>query len=277
MRGPLQPERIPEALELAWQLLDNGELDEAQKIVGKVLIAGPKGEDAIDAYHLRGELLLERWKPREALLSLDTAAKGMPGDAHILAAKGDALFMLWQFDKAKQAHEAALRADTRHARAHRGMALALDRLGKHRIAAMHFERASDLEPGVYAVPPRLARPVFDRHARDAIDALPDEVKERLGPIGFLVADYPALAMIAEQPEEADPETLGLFFGEEIPARYEERGLRFVPNHIHLFQRNLENISVDEDDLEEEIRTTVYHEVGHYLGYDEEGLDEIGLA
>jgi predicted Zn-dependent protease with MMP-like domain len=47
--------------------------------------------------------------------------------------------------------------------------------------------------------------------------------------------------------------------------------------IHLFQRNLERIARDEEELVEEIRITLFHEIGHRLGFDEEGVDALGLG
>jgi predicted Zn-dependent protease with MMP-like domain len=142
---------------------------------------------------------------------------------------------------------------------------------------MHFARAAKLDPEQCPSPVRTSREEFDAIARSAIAALPAEIVCRLGSIGFLVEDYPTLPMLADRPDDADPQTLGVFFGEEIPARFEGRPTRFVPNHIHLFQRNLEQLVGTREELEEEIRTTVWHEIGHYLGYDEEGLDALGLG
>ncbi len=270
--------RIPDELDLARDLIENGELDEAQAIVDGVLLLDAPDEDRIDAYFLRGEICLARGEPGMALLAYDAAATGAPEDDAILAGKGEARFLLWQFDAARAALETALRADPKSARAHRFLALALDRLGKRKVAELHFERAHKLDPEEWPLPVRMARAEFDAVARAAIESLPEAVKAKLGPIGFLVEDYPLLAMIADDPADADPCTLGVFFGEELPARYEATGLAFVPNHIHLFQRCLESYEEvrSRDDLEEEIRTTVYHEVGHYLGYDEEGLEALGL-
>jgi predicted Zn-dependent protease with MMP-like domain len=50
-----------------------------------------------------------------------------------------------------------------------------------------------------------------------------------------------------------------------------------PNSIYVFQRNLERIAKDRADLIEQIRITLYHELGHYLGFEEEDMDDLGLA
>ena len=46
--------------------------------------------------------------------------------------------------------------------------------------------------------------------------------------------------------------------------------------ITLFQHNLERFATTRDELIEEIRVTVLHEVGHLLGLDEDELYERGL-
>jgi predicted Zn-dependent protease with MMP-like domain len=58
-------------------------------------------------------------------------------------------------------------------------------------------------------------------------------------------------------------------GEPVPGE--------LPPTIFLFQRNLERYAEDEVRLIEEIRTTLYHELGHALGFDEDGVEDMGLA
>ena len=47
--------------------------------------------------------------------------------------------------------------------------------------------------------------------------------------------------------------------------------------ILLFRRNLERVAQDEEELREEIRTTLLHETGHFFGMSEKDLDEVGLG
>jgi predicted Zn-dependent protease with MMP-like domain len=50
----------------------------------------------------------------------------------------------------------------------------------------------------------------------------------------------------------------------------------LPSSIVLFQRNLERFARSRDELAEEIAVTLVHEVGHFLGLDEDELYERGL-
>ena len=47
--------------------------------------------------------------------------------------------------------------------------------------------------------------------------------------------------------------------------------------IYLFQRNLERFADDEEHLREEIRTTLFHEIAHLLGWDEDEVEAMGLG
>ena len=46
-------------------------------------------------------------------------------------------------------------------------------------------------------------------------------------------------------------------------------------NILLFKTNLERASADAEQLADEIRITVLHEIGHYFGLDEDRLTELG--
>lgn len=72
----------------------------------------------------------------------------------------------------------------------------------------------------------------------------------------------------------DRDTLGLFTG----AEYSDEGHVPMPPQIILFLDNLWNFSGGKEArFRQEVRTTLLHELGHYLGLDEDDLTERGLA
>jgi predicted Zn-dependent protease with MMP-like domain len=118
---------------------------------------------------------------------------------------------------------------------------------------------------------RTERKHFEALARKALEALPSEFGQLMINVSIVVEDYPS-------PEEARnvgvrrDELLGLFAG----VAHAEQDPFFgipppLPDRIVLYQRNIEALCSSEDELVEEIRATLLHEVGHYFGLSEEDL------
>ena len=79
------------------------------------------------------------------------------------------------------------------------------------------------------------------------------------------------AKLLEEGIEAD--TLGIFTG----AEFAQKGYIPMPSQIILFLENIwDEAEGDEKVYREEIRTTFLHELGHFLGLDEEDLWKRGL-
>lgn len=83
-------------------------------------------------------------------------------------------------------------------------------------------------------------------------------------------------MLTGEEPPLTPDLLGLFAGRHIFARSTSEPPE-APGAIYLFRRNLLRSCSDREELEQEIRITVRHEVGHLMGLDEDELDDWGLA
>ena len=104
---------------------------------------------------------------------------------------------------------------------------------------------------------------FDDVVRSALDTLPPHLAEALRNVAVVVEDENA----------EDPDLYGLFDG--IPLTEGGPGSGDLPNRIAIYRRPLEADFADEDELRDEIRITVLHELGHYFGLDEDRLSELG--
>lgn len=103
-----------------------------------------------------------------------------------------------------------------------------------------------------------------------VQSLPGRLREQVAtlPITFELKPKPELVA-----DGIEPDILGLFFG---PAFADEESSP-LPPHVILFLDNLWDAAEgDEDIFREEIRITLLHELGHYLGLDEDELTERGL-
>ena len=101
-----------------------------------------------------------------------------------------------------------------------------------------------------------------------IAALPEEIRlpARRLPIYFEPKPDPKVH------SDIEPDTLGLFVGSPLAETHLTHGQ--LAAHIILF---LENIWFgDEAEYKEEVRITYFHELGHYLGLEEDDLEDRGL-
>jgi len=115
----------------------------------------------------------------------------------------------------------------------------------------------------------LARPVVAAAQR----RLPPEVREVAGAVPVCYESVPNADILAEGWE---PDILGMFVGHEHGGelRSDETPL---PPQILLFLDNLWDYAEgDEEIYRDEVRLTYLHELGHYLGWDEDEVARRGL-
>jgi predicted Zn-dependent protease with MMP-like domain len=110
--------------------------------------------------------------------------------------------------------------------------------------------------------------VFEKLVKEAVESLPAELRSRLENVVFIIEDNPP--QYPEEWEENGRELLGLYHG----ISKKDRGFWYgnvLPDRIIIYRRPLERISMSFQNLKENVRQTVFHEVGHYFGFDEESL------
>lgn len=145
---------------------------------------------------------------------------------------------------------------------------------------------------------------FDALMQDAIDAFPARVRALIDEVPLVVLDRPTAQMIKEliaegtlepgDEKDAAAELCGLHTGTAItdrsiddPGGWGSPGHdTFGQEHIHIFREGIVNLATEdegwkaehaEDNIYEEIRITILHEIGHHFGLDEDDLDELGYA
>ena len=112
----------------------------------------------------------------------------------------------------------------------------------------------------------MERAEFERHVQHALESLPEHLARALDNVTVVVE--------AEHPD--DPDLFGLYDGVPLPERSSMDSGR-LPDRIAIYQLPLEETFEDPEELEDEIRITVLHELAHYFGIDEDRLDELGYA
>ena len=110
-------------------------------------------------------------------------------------------------------------------------------------------------------------------AEQALEELPDRARELLRDVPIVIAEQPAESDVDAG---VDPRSLGLFSGTAYPDGSHLGGQPGL-TQILIFRRNLERLAAGDDELREEIRTTLLHETGHFFGLDDEELEGLGLG
>ncbi|MFQ5945484.1 MAG: metallopeptidase family protein [Anaerolineae bacterium] len=122
----------------------------------------------------------------------------------------------------------------------------------------------------------MRRSHFVRLVQEALETIPVELADQFSNLEIVVRDAPTdeeLSAVGLPPEET---LLGLYEG--VPLT--ERGGTYdmvLPDRIVLFQRPIEQICEDDDEIRWQVRETVVHEVAHHFGIDDEGLLNLGRA
>jgi predicted Zn-dependent protease with MMP-like domain len=116
---------------------------------------------------------------------------------------------------------------------------------------------------------------FAKLVERAVASIPSPFREALEQVAVVIADEPTADQLRENGLGPADTLYGLYEG--VPLI--EYGAEWLvsPNRISIFQEPLEEDFPDPDDLEDEVRLTVIHELAHHMGIDDERLSELGLA
>lgn len=263
-----------EVLERAWTALDEG-----------------RASDAIDALEELDPDWPERWIPealawielgdlRRAHRLIEHAREvaremGDEGDdPDLLWARAELALREWELESAEKLFAAAREREETPAVLDR-LALLADLRGEFDVAERLLARAHELDPSV-PVPPRCSAEEFETVVGQAVESLPKEFRVPLETTEVVIEPVPSEWMIdREEPAGTPPDLLGLFVGASELEKGEPGG-DLLPRRILLFQRNIERAVGSIEELREQIRVTLYHEIGHLLGFDEDGVAAMGL-
>lgn len=105
---------------------------------------------------------------------------------------------------------------------------------------------------------------FEHEVDNVLESLPEWVLDQVDNLIVVVEDSPT-------PEQGD--VLGIYEGVSLAERTDYYGV--MPDRIVIFYRPHLELELSNDELREEIRKTVLHELGHHLGIDDDRLEELG--
>jgi predicted Zn-dependent protease with MMP-like domain len=114
---------------------------------------------------------------------------------------------------------------------------------------------------------------FEALVDRALSGIPQPFRDSLRDVAIVIEDEPTTQQLRDDAFGGQG-LYGLYEGtprtewaaDSVPA----------PNKITLFRLPLEEDFPDPDDLADEVRQTVIHELAHHLGIDDDRLDELGV-
>ena len=232
--------------------------------------------DPVDALAEEGDVALDDGEYEIALEIFDEVLRQDPEHWGAALRRAECLHLLWRTDEALRAvrelsppgdeEDDPDRADLE--------ARILEVLGRFEEAERQFAAASRLAPDEYPVPVRLSAEDFKSLLDKVLSSLPRVIRDTVVEVPVLVEPKPTREMAGREPA-INPEVLGLFVG--VPVGDKLQGGSGYGDVVLLFQRNLERAGENRQEVSREIKITLLHEYGHYLGFDEEELEHLGLG
>ena len=204
-------------------------------------------------------------QPHDALDRADWVLAREKDDLEALYERAVALFELCRFADAKTAFTRLLADPERAAWAHQ--------------AEAHFGKARALDLESFPAPILLSKEAFQSELDKALAGLPDDMRRDLKGVPVEMEDLPEEADLTSGDPPLSPSILGLFRGTPLGETCEpEPDARpGTPcRSIALYRKNLARAVKTNDELVEQIRVTLLHEIGHLRGEDDSELAARGL-
>ncbi len=122
---------------------------------------------------------------------------------------------------------------------------------------------------------QVSKKKFEKWVTEAIDAVPGKFQEKINNLAFFVEDFPSGEQLqkAKLQGRKDVLLLGLYEGYHQSKRLDDGSV--LPDRITIFKKSMEKVCLMEEELKNQVFSTVRHEIAHHLGSDEKGAQKAG--
>lgn len=249
-------------------LEDLGDPERALAVCERELAKRPDPALKARLLHLSGGSLSEVGQPFAAWQRHEAAAALGP-DLDEPEARGACLFALGALRRAAAAFRRALKdIGALSPDGHFLFAAALERLEDPEGARRHLAAARHMEPERFAAPVEIPSELLRARIEALLSELPAALREPAAAVRVLVERWPSPDDARDPRTPASPLVLGTLRG---PTLHERDGGALLPSEIVVFQRNLELLCRNPEELDEQLQIALWRELGHYLGLAEDEL------
>lgn len=270
----MPPHDVESLLGEAEGALHEGRPADAEALCREALVASPR---SVEAHFLLGEALRDQGRLEEAEGLYRFAVLNAPDHANAWAALASVLLDLLRWEEARRAANRCLREDPTHPEAAFVRGLLRERREDYAGAQRDYLRAWRSDPEGYPLPLPLSDETVEQIVSECLELLHPALREYLANVPVILEEVPSEELLEQYDPPASPSgLLGYFSGHSLMERSLHDPWSILPGAIVLFRRNLERFANNREQLLEELRVTLFHEVGHFLGLDESDLEERGL-
>lgn len=114
----------------------------------------------------------------------------------------------------------------------------------------------------------MSREEFEEAVSDALDQVPEDLVAQMDNVVIFVED--------DAPDDA-PDLLGVYDGVPLTERDFGWASGSLPDRITIFRNPTLAICETREEVIDEVRVTVIHEIAHHFGIDDDRLHELGWA
>jgi predicted Zn-dependent protease with MMP-like domain len=118
----------------------------------------------------------------------------------------------------------------------------------------------------------MRRDDFEKLAKEAWDAIPPEIKQHFANVAIFIQDEPTEEDLEAGDVPPGDTLLGLYQGVPISHRGFGYGM-VLPDRVTLFQGPIERSARSRRDIPQIVYDTLWHELAHHLGMDEDEVRE----
>lgn len=237
----------------------------------------PDEDVAVEFARLGAVILNDLGLSTDALERADFVLARIKGDPDASYERALALFELCRFSEAKKAFTALVKDPEREAHARHHLGLILEREGNAKEAQSQFKAAAALLPQDFPSPVLWSAADFDAFVKKSLASLPADMRRDVEGVPVTTEDVPADADLRANEPPLSPTILGLFRGVPLSEACDaDAGQGLACRSLVLYRKNLGRAVRTDDELREQVRVTLLHEIGHLRGEDDVELAARGL-
>lgn len=265
---------IDDALARAEDALDGGDPEETLAVCTAILALD---ESNARAHVLIGDAYREMEADADAEHHYRLALVRDGSQVGAFVGLAQVLFDHLHFDDAREFVSRGIRMDDEEPDLYWIRALLRERRADWRGAQRDYRRAAELDPTRYRMPVPLDDETVEAAVVEALTMLPDVIRSAMHQVAVVLEELPEAEVCAEyDPPAPSTEILGLFSGVPMNHRSIDDPWTLMPATISIYRRNLARVAATHDELLEQLAITLFHEIGHFVGLDEDDLEERGL-